>query len=145
MNRRGEPRRPASERPPAVVLDTNVLVAAGFNASSASARVVQRIRNRRARLVWDEGTRGEAEHILRKIPPLSWSTVVDLYHSEHRYEGATYPEAFDFVPDPDDRKFAALAAAAGAVLLTLDDHLLAHRDQAHIAILTPREFLRMQE
>lgn len=126
----------------AVVLDTNVLVAAGFNRSSASARVLQEIRRGTLCLVWDDETRAESEHILRKIPPLSWENVAELYRPEERYDGATEPEAFSFVPDPDDWAFAALASATGAALLTLDDHLLGKRSRTDVRIMTPEEFLR---
>ena len=43
-----------------VVLDTNVFVAAGFNPGSHSARLVEAVRDRRLRMIWDEATREEA-------------------------------------------------------------------------------------
>ena len=53
-----------------VVIDTNVFVAAGFNARSASARILAPIREWRFHLVWNEPTRREAEFVLRGIPLL---------------------------------------------------------------------------
>lgn len=126
---------------PAVVLDTNVVVAAGFDRRSACARVLELILDRDVRLVWDAATREETEHIVRRIPPLARSVVLGIFESGERFAGATDPEAFAAVPDPDDRKFAALASAAGATLLTMDAHLLSGRADAGVAILTPREFL----
>ncbi len=130
------------DSPRAVVLDTNLFVAAGFNPRSRSARILDAVRQGRLRLVWNEQTRRETERIIRQIPPLSWEPFADLFREEDRYDGETHPERFRHVADPDDRKFAALAEATGAVLITSDDHLLETRDQAAVVIMRPEEFLR---
>src|SRR5262249_2403125 len=96
------------------VLDTNVLVAAGFNPGSHSARLVEAVRDGRLRMVWDDATHTEIEHVMRQIPRLSWTRIADLFRSEDRFAGSTHPEEFGFVPDPAARKFAALAAAVRA-------------------------------
>ena len=127
---------------PSVVLDTNVFVAAGFRPDSDSARVLQLVRDGAVRLRWDEATYRETEHIVRKIPPLPWDRVRDVFRAEDRYEGTTDPASFAHVPDPDDRKFAALAAAVGAVLVSMDEHLLAGRAESPVSILTPGEFVK---
>ncbi len=124
-----------------VVLDTNVVVAAAFNRGSAAARLVERVRRGTLRLVWSDDTREETEHIVRKIPPLAGSRVLEIFQADGRFAGATHPEAFVHVEDPDDRKFAALAAAAGAVLVTMDEHLLAHRGTGGVRIMTPHELV----
>lgn len=46
------------------------------------------------------------------------------------------------VHDPVECKFAALAAAAGAVLLTNDRHLLDGGPHPGLAVPTPGEFVR---
>ena len=125
-----------------VILDTNVFVAAGFNRKSASAQILAAIRDGQLLLVWNEETRIETRRILSRIPPLSWSAVEPLFAEEGGFDGETRPEEFAMIRDPDDRKFAALAAATGAVLVTSDDHLLAHRDHFGSGISTPGEFLR---
>jgi uncharacterized protein len=126
----------------AVVLDTNVLVAAGFNPRSHAARIVAAVRADRVRLVWDEATFRETRRILEKIPPLSWAAFSSLFRDEERYEGPVDPSGFEFIPDPEDRKFAALAAAAGATLVSQDDHLLAIRGHAETPrVLTPGELV----
>jgi len=107
-----------------VVLDTNVLIAAAFRPASRSATLVREIREGRVGLVWDEPTRRESETLLRRIPPISWRDVSDLFRDEDRFPGSVDQRGFESVPDPDDRKFAALAAAAGATLVSLDAHLL---------------------
>lgn len=124
-----------------VVLDTNVFVAAGFHPKSDSAKVLQQVRNGSLRLRWNEETRRETEYIINKIPPLSWNSVAELFRAEDRYDGLVDPGSFGYVPDPDDREFAALAAAAGAMLISFDEHLLAGRERSSVPILTPGELL----
>jgi predicted nucleic acid-binding protein len=124
-----------------VVIDTNVFVAAGFNAKSASARILAAIRERRFQSVWNEPTRRETESVLRRIPHLRWDKFADLFRLEGEFTCRVDPNDFAFIEDPDDRKFAALAAAAKVPLVTSDDHLLAHRNLIGFDVLTPPAFL----
>jgi predicted nucleic acid-binding protein len=126
----------------AVILDTNVFVAAGFNPASHSARLIDAARVGRLRMIWNDATRREIEHILRKVPRLSWQHVEGLFRDEDRFQGDTHPEQFDYVPDAADRKFAALADASRVPLVTSDDDLLQGRARASAPILTPGEFAR---
>jgi predicted nucleic acid-binding protein len=130
---------------PAVVLDTNVLVAAGFNPRSASARIVNAVNQGELRMLWNDATRREIERIVRKIPPLRARAVAPLFHPEDRVTVPTHPERFAEIPDPDDRKFAALAEATAAVLISNDEHLLGHRDHLKLTVLTPGEFWKRQQ
>lgn len=123
-----------------VVLDTNVLVAAAFEPASASARIVEAVRGGRLRIVWADSTKRENERILRKIPPIEWERFADLFYEEARYEGDIDEAGVSYIPDPTDRKFAALAEATGAVLVSNDDHLLQQRERGKTPILTPSEF-----
>src|SRR5690348_17635882 len=118
-----------------IVLDTNVFVAAGFNPGSHSARLVEAVRDGRLRMIWDDATREETEHVMRQIPPLSWTRIADLFRAEDRFGGSTHPEAYGFVPDPADRKFAALAEAAQAPLVTSDAGLLNARGRIAVRVL----------
>jgi predicted nucleic acid-binding protein len=129
-------------RPGQVVLDTNVFVAAGFNPGSHSARLLESVRDGRLRLVWDDATRAEVEHVMRQIPRLSWARIADLFRPDDRFGGSTHPELFVFVPDPADRKFAALADAAQAPLVTSDAGLLSASGQMAVPVLKPSEFAR---
>jgi len=124
-----------------VVIDTNVFVAAGFNARSASERILAAIREWRFQLVWNEPTRREAEFVLRRIPLLGWYKFSDLFRPEGEFAGRVHPHDFVFIEDLDDRKFAALSAAAKVPLVTNDHHLLAHRNLVGFDVLTPRAFL----
>ena len=125
---------------PAVILDTNVFVAAGFNPRSASARILRQVRQGRLRMVWSQPTRRETQRIVEKIPPLSWERVRDLFREEDRCSDEVMLSAYDFIRDPDDRKFAALADATGAALVTNDDDLLTHRQRVPFEVLTPHDY-----
>ncbi len=121
----------------AVVLDTNVFVGAGFNRASSSARLLAAVRDGQLRMIWNDATRAETAHILRQIPRLSWDAVAPLFREQDRFPGETNPDAFGCVPDPADRKFAALASAAGVPLVSSDRALLEASDCAGVEILKP--------
>jgi predicted nucleic acid-binding protein len=124
-----------------VVIDTNVFVAAGFNPGSASARILEGVREGRFRLIWNQPTRRETETILRRIPRLDRQKAADLFRPKDEFTGPVDPAAFIVIADPDDRKFAALAAAANMPLVTSDKLVLAQRGKIGIEIVTPGEFL----
>ncbi len=125
----------------AVVLDTNIFIAAAFNRGSHSARIIEAVRQGQLRMLWNEQTRRETEHLLRKIPRLSWEEFCGLFQEKGRYQGEIDPEQFSFVADWENRKFAALAEAAGATLVTQDQDLLSVKSLTRMPILTPREFI----
>ena len=108
-----------AERGPSVVVDTNVFIAAAFKPQSASGLVVEAIRLGTVHLVWSEATRRETESLLRRIPPISWEAVADLFQEANRRSSDIDPDTFSSVTDEDDRKFAALAASNQAVLVSL--------------------------
>ena len=124
-----------------VVVDTNVFVGAAFNSGSASARLLREVRNGRLALVWDEPTRAETRAVLGRIPRISWHEMSGLFREQHRHAGSVRPQDFARISDPNDRKFAVLAAAAGCALVSSDEHLLEHRGRLGIDILTPRAFM----
>ena len=124
-----------------IVVDSNVFVAAGFNPRSAAARILTAVREGRFQLIWNEPTRRETELIMRQIPPLEWERVADLFRPEMEFLGPVHPDSFVLVPDPEDRKFAALSAAAQTPLVTNDNHLLSLKHGIGVDVLTPRAFL----
>lgn len=127
-----------------LVCDTNVFVAAGFSPGSNSGHLIRALERGILRLVWDVPTRRETERILRKIPPLPTAPVLALFEAGREWPHATDPDAFAAIEDPEDRKFAALATAAGVELVSQDDHLLSVADRwpGRLAVLTPHDFLR---
>lgn len=126
--------------PEKVVLDTNVFVAAGFNPQSHAARILDAVKSGELRMVWNEATRREILAILRRIPPLSHEEAADLFRPQDHFSAPTFPEHFEIIADPDDRKFAALAHAAGATLISRDEHLLSDRAHLGVTVLTPQEY-----
>jgi predicted nucleic acid-binding protein len=102
--------------------------------------VVAAVREGRLQLIWDEPTRRESESLLSRIPPISREDFEDLYREEGRFDGDVATTGFDAVPDPEDRKFAALAAASNATLITLDGHLL-EAGLEGVRVVTPRGLL----
>lgn len=131
-----QPRKPTMN----LVLDTNVIVAAGFNRRSEAAAIVQAVRDDRFTLIWDNATERETRRIVEQIPPLDWEAFAALYRDENRYKGDVSTDRYAAVDGPLDRHFAALAEAAGAVLITNDSDLLDVRGQLELHILTPSEF-----
>jgi len=127
---------------PPIVIDTNVFVAAAFNPRSRSARIVDMVERNERRMVWHRETRRETERVLRKIPTIQWKPLVPLFKKRDRYPEPLRAAPYDFVPDPEDRKFVALAEATGAVLITQDEHLLNDREQTEVPILSPEEYMR---
>ncbi len=124
----------------ALVIDTNVFVAAGFNPRSASARILAKVREGGLLLIWNKPTRAETEMILRRIPRLKWESFADLFRPEGEFAGPVDPEAFGLIADPDDRKFAALSAATKRLLVTSDSDILEKRNVIGIEVFTPSEF-----
>lgn len=123
-----------------VVVDTNVFVGAAFNSASASATVVREVREGRGSMPWTDGTCREIRRVLERIPPLSWADVESLFRPETQWPGSPDEGCLEWVADPEDRKFAALARDAGAVLVSSDRHLLVRRQEASFTVLTPREY-----
>ena len=124
-----------------IVIDTNVFVAAGFNPRSASARVLAAVRDERFHLIWNQSTRREIEMILRRIPRLNWEEVANLFQGAGEFTGPVDPRTFVLVRDRNDRKFAALSAAAKRPLITNDNYLLRDLSIIGIDALAPRAFL----
>jgi len=122
------------------VMDTNVFVAAGFNTRSASARIIDAIRRRQIRMIWNKATRREIDLIVNRIPPLRKLDFSDLFVPVDEYLGPVDPARFSDIPDPDDWKFAALAHAAGVPLVSNDSHLLDQREHHDLIVLTPGEY-----
>lgn len=127
-----------------VVIDTNVFVGAGFRPGSASGAVVRAVREGSVRMRWTAANRRETEAVLRRIPPLSWSEVEGIFRAGDEWPGDPDEGGLDWVLDPADRKFAALARAAGAVLVSNDRDVLTHRAEAGVPVLTPREYVERE-
>jgi len=120
-----------------VVLDTNVLVAAAYNARSASRRVVEACLGGEMTPVLSGALRREYEFILgraaRGRPYLE--QIHRVLSSAEVVEPARTPRV---VPDdPEDDKLVAAALAAGAVLISNDAHLLALAGHEGLRVVRP--------
>lgn len=127
---------------PKVVIDTNIFVAAGFNPRNSSAKIMAMIDSGELTMVWNEATRRETAKIVQKIPRLNWQRFAPLFRAENLVQAETNPERFRQIEDRDDRKFAALAHASDAVLISNDDHLLSQRRMMDVQVLRPSEFVQ---
>ena len=127
---------------PTLILDTNVFVAAGFRAKSASGRLLDAVRAGAYRHVWHDRTLSETRHILSRVPRLSWTAVSGLFGDDGRVDGDLPDELFAIIGDPHDRKYAALASVSGAWVISGDRDLLGVRDFLSVTVLRPNEFLK---
>ncbi len=129
-----------------VVLDTNVFVGAGFHPGSASAELIDAVRAGDLRMVWSEATRAETRRVVEKIPPLAragaWDAFDEAFRDADRVEVTLDESDFAAVPDPTDRKFAALAAETGAILVSSDRHLLDHAQDLPVTVRSPGRWWR---
>ena len=127
-----------------VVLDTNVLVAAAFRPTGNAAWIIQRIRSGDLRMVWHREIRAETRAVLEKIPPIRWQEFSELYRREDEWRRPLDLDGLACIADPSDRKFAALAKAAGAVVISQDDHLLSCRNRLPLDVLRPKEYVNWE-
>ena len=91
-------------------------------------------------LAWNADTLAETRHVLSRIPRLAWASAGALFVAGREFPAAPAGDAFAVIPDPSDRKFAALAETAGAVLVSSDSDLLSVREALPIAVRTPTEW-----
>ena len=128
----------------AVVLDTNVFVAAYWAPRSASARVIHACIDGSLRAVYTNESRRETLAVLRQIKlPEDYFKRLDAY-----WERGELVEAVrvDDVPidDPEDRKFLEAAMGGDAdFLVSNDDHLLSVGYIGRSEILTPGSLARV--
>lgn len=124
-----------------LILDTNVFVAACFRPGSSPGRLIAAARAGTVLQVWSPPTRRETEKILRRLPRGGWAPVADLFTEAGAVDPPPDAAAFAFVADPDDRKFAALAAATGVTLVSSDKGLLVHDGAAGLTVRRPWQVL----
>lgn len=125
------------------VLDTNVLVAAGFRPGSASGRLAAAVVDGSLVNLWRATTRAEAERLFATIPPLRRQGTAAFFPEAGRYDGLFDPAAYPEVPGRIDRVFAALAGATGAPLVTADGPLAAGARTHGVPVLSPAEAVRL--
>lgn len=138
-------REAMSEDPITVLLDTNVFVAAYWNKSSASARLIRACIDGLAQAHYTPEVKREVLHVLRTI------RVSESYHAwlEPFWERAVEVRAAPVdvrAEDPDDQKFLeAVMGGQTDFLATNDDHLLRIRYVGRTEIIPPRSVIKTLE
>ena len=92
-------------------------------------------------MVWHVLTRAETQLIINKIPPLSWEDVASLFVPEWEYRGELAVDAYPYISDVEDRKFAALCDVTGVPTITNDRRLLEDARVGALPIVTPKDFV----
>jgi len=128
---------------PRVVLDTNLLIAAGYSASSASRQIVEACLQGELTAILSPAVRREYEQLLRQALRRDdyRKKLQQLLDRAEVVEPSDTPRV---VPeDPDDDKLLAAAVAGNAdMLISNDQHLLQLGGYPGVRIMTPREFVR---
>jgi len=130
-----------SPRVPVVVLDTNLFVAAYWNARCASAWIIEMCLSGEAEALCTADIARELRYVIRTIRARGdyAARVENFIRSARMVEPVAVPER---APDPDDQKFLECAAAGADWLVTSDEHLLGIRGAGRAVIVKPASFLR---
>lgn len=124
-----------------IVLDTNVLVAAAYSATSASRRIADACLRHELVAVASGAVKKEYRRILARAvrSPEYQPQLAELLDGLELAEPDEVPRVVD--EDPEDDKFLAAALAGGAGwLVTNDRHLLGLDPYRSVRIVTPPAF-----
>lgn len=123
-----------------VLIDTNVFVASAYNQGSASARIVNAVRQKKFQLMVSPAIMQEYEVVLPKAVRSDaarervWQTIAMA-------ESVTPEQNPPVTDDRSDDKFLAAAVASEAsAIVTSDEHLLAVHPYEGVDILRPTKF-----
>lgn len=120
-----------------IVIDTNVLVAAAYNASSASRRIVGFVETGTLKLIVSPDIVREYETVLRNAIR-SEKSLTRVRQSIQYAENVTPFEVPLVTADRSDDKFLAAAVAGQAeAIITSDEHLLAVHPHEGVEVLRP--------
>jgi putative PIN family toxin of toxin-antitoxin system len=127
-----------------VVLDTNVIVSAGINARGAPAAIVMDgVLEGRVQVVTSPAVAGEYVEVMRRakflsyrFPPPWLEFLID--ESLALPEPPPWPLA---CPDPGDAPFLALAASAGAWLVTGNLKHFPKASRGEVTVVSPADYL----
>ena len=126
-----------------IVLDTNVLVAGLLSSAGPPAWIIEAVFAGRLELALDAAIRDEYEDVLRR-PEFEFpkNRVDDLLAAIDRFamRVAAAPPNPAPLPDPDDERFLAVAAATGSVLVTGNLKHFPPRCRGAVTVRTPRDF-----
>lgn len=127
-----------------VVIDTNVLVSGLLSATGPPGWIVEAVLAGELELAFDMAIRHEYEDVLRRREfRFSSETIDDLLSTidQFGFQVAAAPPCPAPLPDPDDERFLAVAAATDSVLVTGSlKHFPAHA-RGEVSVLTPRQLV----
>jgi len=128
----------------AVVLDTNVFVAAYWAPRSASARIIEACMDGTLRAIYTNESKRETLRILKQIRlPEAYFRRLGAYWDRGELVEAVRVDDIP-IEDPEDRKFLEAAAGGEAdFLVSNDDHLLSVGYVGRTEILTPGSLARV--
>lgn len=128
-----------------IVIDTNMLVAYMFNKRSASADIIGLAEKGAIDIIWHGPIKSEAKLITGKITKAVPHAAIDLDSIfKPCNEVKEVPPISPVSEDPEDDKFLACAAAAGAdMVISNDRHLLTLRKFRNIPIFNASTALKM--
>lgn len=128
-----------------VVLAPNVLVSAALSPAGPPAELIRRWLAGEFELVVSPALLAELERglaypkIARRITPPEAASLVELLKREAQIEPDPVGHPSVEIEDPEDEYLLALAADAGAALVSGDKHLTVFADR--FPVYSPRDFL----
>lgn len=131
-----------NKTPPApIIVDTNILVAAGYSETSSSRKIILAVVEEKLDMIVSEAILHEYRFILPRA--LRRGEFLPRIESALQNARLIVPSTYDGIApsDPDDTKFLEAAhSVEDATLVTNDDHLLALRDKTPVRIERPSMF-----
>ena len=128
-----------------VVLDTNVIVSGVLTTHGTCAQIVDMLGEGIFEICTDDRILDEYDSVLHRshlgIVPEDSDIVIELVR-RIACPVAAVPLAVA-LPDPDDRPFLEVAAAAGALLVTGNTRHYPRRASAGVKVISPAEFLEL--
>jgi putative PIN family toxin of toxin-antitoxin system len=128
-----------------VVLDTNVIVSAALTTHGTCAQIVEMLGEGVFEICADGRILDEYDSVLRRpelrIVPENLAIVMEMIR-QIAVPVAAVPLAVE-LPDPDDRPFLEVAAAADALLVTGNARHYPRRASAGVKVISPAEFLEL--
>lgn len=139
-----------------LIIDTNLLVAAAFNPSSASAKILVLAKQGQVNILWSQKTKKEAKLILgnlknalggqNKKPDFAKKLIEKTFRPKNKIALKNMPEVGGSIEvikkDPEDAKFLEAAQVAGVDMIVSNDrHLLELKNFRGIPIYTPKKAL----
>lgn len=127
-----------------VVLDTNVVISGVLSGAGPPAWILDAVVAGDLEMAFDVTMRQEYEDVLRRrefgLEPTRVAHLLAVFDRFGLLVTAPPVPALS-LPDPDDEPFLAVAAAAGAILVTGNLRHFPAARRGGVVVMSPREFL----